>query len=84
MLPIVRYPALFVVGDLQIMYSFAEASRGGDGIFFGAPMVPKFPKGGARGISWIWAPSLWRGEGVGECGWRILLDIVNALCAFAT
>lgn len=64
------------------MDSFAEPSRGG-GIFFGAATVPKFPKGRVGGIR-VWAPSLWRGEGVRESGWRMLLDIINALCAFPT
>ena len=65
------------------MDSLAEPSCG-SGIFFGAPTVPECPKGGVRGVSWIWALSLDRGEGVRERGGSFLLGIINALCSFPT
>ena len=37
-----------------------------------------------RGVSWIWALSLDRGEGVRERGGSFLLGIINALCSFPT
>jgi hypothetical protein len=75
--------ALFVVGDLEIVDSFAKPFRGG-GIILGAPTAPEFPKGGLQGISEVRALS--PGGGKMICGGRgrSLLGIVNALCAFPT
>jgi hypothetical protein len=74
---------LFVVGDLEIVDSFAEPFRGG-GIFFGAPTVPEFPKGGVRGIRWSGLRRRAEERGSEAADGRLLLDIINALCAFPT
>ena len=52
-LPLVRQPALLVVGNLEIVDSLPESSCGSGISLFRASPVPEFPKGRVRGISWV-------------------------------